>query len=121
VTMVDENEALYVRVVNEPTEKLADADLSAWFTLIFGGTEAYQAVLPQDRKRHRAIIIANGTAGNYIVLGKQNQVANGQGGRLYVGNSVVIESAAAVWCNPSTSGDAIVLTVIDERYLDDNQ
>jgi hypothetical protein len=114
-------DAIAVRVTNEPSEKFADADLSAWFTVTLagGGTEPAAQLIPQDQKRHRAVIMVNGTAGDYVILGKRGQMSNKQGGKVFVGNSPVTESAAEVWYCPTatTSGDPIYITVEDERYL----
>lgn len=112
-------EAVPVVVVNEVKEQSTDAQLSSWSTYVMvknGGSSA-QPIIPQDRKRHRCIIIINGTAGDYVILSRQAQVSNNQGARLYVGNTIVLESESQVWVNgvAAVTND-VVVSVIDERY-----
>jgi hypothetical protein len=111
----DTEDALPVTIVDRPAVKEASSQLSSWYSYVLLGTEVAFQLLPQDARRHRAIILVQGIAANFVILGKQNQISNNQGARVLAPASIVTESAAAVWCIPQ-SGQPVTIAVQDERY-----
>lgn len=111
-------------VVTNPSEQVREfaPELSAFNSWELQGTEvagASMQVLPQDTRRHKAHIYVTSTvptANAYVVLGKREQVMNGQGFRLYSGQRVTVESQAAVWL-AADGVDPITVSVLDERYV----
>lgn len=108
-------EPLPVKMVG--TEKEATAKYASWSGTALTGNEIPFRLLSRSDKRHRAVIGADYTTvtGAYVLIGKREQVMNGQGARLYVGSDITIESEPEVWCAPVAT-NALFLSVLEERY-----
>jgi hypothetical protein len=105
-------------------EKQTAPDFGVWRSITLAGTEIgglSMQLLPQEEKRHRAIIIIQpGVAANvlgnvFIGTRAQVQATLPQGGQLVNGNSVVLESASEVWIAADGS-HSLTVTVLDERF-----
>lgn len=119
----EDHSPVRVEIVN-PSEQVREfaPELSAFNTLILQGTETQGnaiQVLPQDTRRHKAHVYVFSTVPTpnaYIVLGKREQIMNGQGFRLFSGQDLTIESQAAVWL-AADGIDPVFVSVLDERYV----
>lgn len=115
--------AIPVHVIRQDTaEQIASSQHAAWFTFVLQGTEAPFQLLPQDNKRHRAMIWASGpgVAGNSARIGRQKGASNASstnnvGAVLAIGGpTITYEGSSEVWCTPT--GQIITISVLDERY-----
>lgn len=116
---IDQVAPVQVEIVGSDTDKAYCPELSAFSNWQLLGTEPVFQLLPQDARRHKATIACYGsTQGDtppYVLLGKREQVMNGQGFILPTYEDLKIESQAEVWCAPA--GQAVTVCVLDERYL----
>lgn len=107
-----------VAIVGNTSSREYAPELAAWSSWTLTGNEsgsgAFQ-ILPQDARRFKAIIscLCTGDVG-YVLIGKRDQVMNGQGFILAGGNEIPVESQAAVWM--AAGGTAITVSVLDQRY-----
>lgn len=110
--------------ITNPSEQVREfaPELASLNSYLLQGTEIAGAaiqILPQDTRRHKAHIYVFSTvptANAYIILGKREQVMNGQGFRLYSGQDLTIESQAVVWL-AADGVDPVTVSVLDERYV----
>lgn len=108
-------------VVTNPSEQVREfaPELAAWASFQLTGDETAGAciqILPQDTRRRKAKIYCQAASGAYVLLGKREQVMNGQGFILAGCNDVTVESQAAVWLSADGT-DTAVVSVLDERYV----
>lgn len=112
---------ILVRVTNEPPVQEAAADKASLVTYQLkgdGSTKDQTRILALQPARHKAQIIVYGTAGDFIIIGRSNQKANGQGGRVYTNSGpILIESKSDLYITAYTSaGQDIFVTVVEELY-----
>lgn len=109
-----------VRIIGVDSERAAKVEQGVWMNYIFAATDQPQQILPQNSKRKQAVItVQPGNAASivgFLYIGDQARVFNRVSGRGYNGNSITVESAAAVWAAPDGT-NSLSLTVLDESYL----
>jgi hypothetical protein len=120
-------EPMPVKIVKDPDESAIEAaHFGNVTTYQLAGTESGAAgvirILPIDRFRRRAVILVNNpsggavaAAGSYVLIGSRGQVANGQGGRLQPGNSLLLENMQD-WYLSADGTHALDVVVLQERY-----
>jgi|SRR5215831_397497 len=117
-------EPIHVVIDRESREEAqATPEFGSWHTYSWPANTSVQAsaqpILPQTRQRHGAqIIVYNGTsaaAGAYVQVGSMEQVQNNAGAQLQAGRYPV-DAAQQLWA-ASDGANAMIITVIDERYL----
>jgi len=115
---VDHANAIPVRIVREPGEKIQAAEHSGITTVVLTGNEPPFQLLSFDRHRSKAtIIIQPNAAGTQVVrLAKQEQVSNNGGGLIQAPQSVTYSAAPNLWVIPQAANGAVIITVIEERY-----
>lgn len=107
-----EIEPIPVRIVGEEEEKAADFGTWIGFSLV--GTEPAFQIMPQDRKRKRAVVVVNGAAPGFVYIGNtMQQVQGNQGGQLFGGNTVAFESQSAMWVKPNGANPMIVSVLLE--------
>lgn len=110
-----------VRVVGGEATKESAADFGSWrtFNILANNAQGPQQILPIDRNRSKArIIVTNGAgaaAGAFVLLGSRGQIQNNQGGTLFGGNTITVESSQEVWLTGDGT-NAMTVTVLAERY-----
>src|SRR5882762_4819554 len=99
-----EMEAVKVEVVNTAAEKTSRPEFGEGTTFPFSGTITDQMVqlIPQEPRRHRAVIIVTaGAAAASVFVGSASKVPNGQGMKLTApinGTAMLVtESQSAVY------------------------
>jgi len=117
-----ELEAVKVEVVSSVSERTSRPEFGEGTTFPFSGTTIDQMVqlIPQEPRRHRAVIIVTaGAAAASVFIGSASKVANGQGMKLTapINSSVpfVSESQSAVYAISDKVAPSTV-SVWDERY-----
>lgn len=117
---IDQIAPVEVKIVGDATDKQYCPELAAWSNWQLTGTEPAFQLLPQDERRRKATIACygstQGTTPPYVLIGKREQVMNGQGYILPTYEDIKVESQAEVWCIPDGS-DPVTVCVLDERYL----
>ena len=109
----DSDNAIPVKLVGTESKT---PELASFQTYVFAGNEAPFQVLPQTKRRHRAIILVFGNAGNSVKIGRFTQMANNQGAAIPAPNTIVYEAGAAIWVQPQ--GQAVSMSIVDEWYTE---
>lgn len=110
-------------VLDKDEEQARTPEFGAWMTVSWpaatSAAVSAQPLLRETRNRSKAqIIVYNGAAaaaGAFVLVGSRGQVMNGQGGQLQPGRYPV-ENSQELWI-ASDGVNAMIVTVLDERYL----
>lgn len=98
-------------------------ELASWASWNLQGTEIQGAalqILAQDTKRKKARISINAVAiTDYVIIGRREQVMNGQGGHYYGGDDFDYEAQSDAWMVVGVSGAPgnLTVSVIDQRFI----
>ncbi len=102
-------------VDDQSAEKIEAATWGVWTSYTLAGTEPAQQIIPQDRRRRRAVVIVNGASPGVVYIGTQAQVQRQVGGILAGGNSVTLESQSPMWMAPDGT-HPMTVSVLVEGY-----
>lgn len=118
-------EPIPVRITGTEITESRQPEIGAYSSVIdFSVINAALMVLPQDKRRKRAVLFYTDTGASALVLGDRGKVSNNHGFILGVNQSLVIESQAAVWVMPYVGQGIIApsngsyLSILDEHYLE---
>jgi hypothetical protein len=111
-----EIEPIPVRIVGEEQEEASQFGTWIRYDLAVGDVNSYQ-VIPQDRKRKRAVVMVNpsATVTAFVSIGTIGQLTAGTGGRIYQGQSVTMESQTAMWIR-ADGANAVSVSILLETY-----
>ena len=123
-TELEKIEPIPVIVTGQPeSEREYAPELASWANWVLQGTEiagnALQ-ILAQDTKRKKARIFMNSPAAtDYVIVGRREQVMNGQGARIFASSDFDYEAQSDVWMVVGVSGAAgnISVSVLDQRFI----
>lgn len=105
-----------VSIVENKAEKVEAATFGAWTGYVLAGTEPAFQILPQDRKRRRAVIVISGAAPGLIYIAEsQGKAQAKKGGPIGGGNSVTLESQTQMWISPDGT-NPMTIAVLLEGY-----
>lgn len=109
-------DAIPVRITRDPSEGEKYV-AGAFSSVTFAGGEQPYRLLPQDKRRVKAVIRCNGAAPNTVVLAAQSQVAANQGYVLTAGDTFTYTAHSEVWVVPQAANGAVQLSIIVEREV----
>lgn len=116
-------EPVPVRIIGTDITESRQPEIAAYSSIVdFSVINSALMILPQDKRRKRAVLFYSDTAASALVLGDRGKVMNNHGFILPVNQTLVIESQASVWVLPFTMTGIVVpttssyLSILDERY-----
>lgn len=130
VVEVGEVQALPVTIVGSTQDENVSAQLANMSSWFLTGVENPFQILPQVKRRNRAVIMCLTGPGNNssaVWIGDSNSIQNRwgktqlvNGGGIYLpsGSNLTLENGRAWFAVPLFGGGACTLNVLDERYGD---
>ena len=106
-------EAVPVRIIGISESEAPASGKASFSTYNLAGTEAAFRILNRQCNRQTAHIAVTTGAAGHVLIGKQEQVQNGQGYFLGSMESVDYTAEPEVWCVPLGDG-AVRINVLDE-------